>query len=246
MDIARVLRQVLDLWGSPPFTELPPEVLLDCANRCISARFLDLDLTPDACFVTAKSDTFTFASSTAREKDLSAIIDDVSRVSRVESRSSTSTNEDDWEEERVASFENWNDAVERGDGNFVSFYGTPPALTMVVNRDVSAYMFRIVYRQLAENIKTPSEVVDLPSIYEPVLVYDIALEAGELIDNQSPEFMQKKASKMQYLAMRRDDSLKRIDKWRRSQRGTGPTTRRPFNDRAQILNTGRRRFTVNF
>lgn len=247
VDLAGVIREALDLWQNPPFTELTPEAIASCASRCVSDRFLDLSLTPDACFLTVKSNTFTFASSTDREVEISDTVGDVSRVDRVESRPISSTSEDDWEEERIASFENWNDIMERTDGNYVAIYGLSPSLKMVVNRDVSTLSFRIVYQSLRDSILTPTSFVRMPVIYRPVLLYDMALEFGELIDNQSPEFAAKKAGKMPYLEGRRADALKRVEKWQRSQRGTSPTTRRAFNDRGGSgIQPGRRRFTINF
>jgi hypothetical protein len=75
-------------------------------------------------------------------------------------------------------------------------------------------------------------VTELPSIYEPLLVYDLALEFGELIDNLSPEFAAKKTGKMVYLRERRSDAYTRVEKWRRSQKGAAPNRRRAFNDRS--------------
>lgn len=244
MDLAKAIRQSLEFWNNPPLTELPPETVTNVANRCVSERFLDLDLTPDACFLTVKSNSFSFGSIAAREYPLS-FLDDISRVVRVESRSIGSSTDDDWEEERVSSFENWNDITERGDGNYCAFYGAPDNLTLVVNRDVSNLEFRIIYKQLQSRIETPSDLVSLPDVCETLLVFDMALEYGELIDNQSPEFLAKKRDKMPYLAGRRDDAMKRFEKWRRNQRGLSVTTRRSFSDR-QDFKTGARKFTVNF
>lgn len=247
MDLAKAIRQSLEFWNNPPMTELPPETVTNVANRRVSERFLDLDLTPDACFQTAKSDPFTFDSVDARECPIGTFISDISRVSRVESRGNTSTSEDDWEEERVVSFENWNDVMERTDGNYCAFYGGPnEARMLVVNRDVSDLEFRIVYKQLQTRIETTQDLVDLPDICETLLVYDMALEFSELIDNQSPEFIAKKRDKMAYLADRLEETLRRFEKWRRSQKGTSIVTRRAFNDRQGAVQTGRRRFSVNF
>jgi hypothetical protein len=250
MDAATIFRQALELWQNPPETELPEETFINIANRCLKQREIDLDLTPDACFFTGKSKVFQFADADAREYDLVEIISDdppISRVVRVESRNTDSTNEDDWEEETQASYDNWADTLERGDGNFCAIYGTHPSLTLVINRDVSNLDFRLVYRQIQDKITTTDQMLSLPSIYEAVLVYDIALEMGEVIDNNSPEFRQKKADKMPYLKGRLQDTIDRIEKWRRAQRGTSVTRRRAFNDRIPTFGTnGRRRFTVNW
>jgi hypothetical protein len=246
MDLASIFRQSLELWQNPPDTELPEETFVNCANRCISQRFLDLDLTPDACFSTVKSSVFTFADSTSRERSLEDIIDDISRISRIESRIAGSTSDDDWSEEFRTSYDNWNSMAERTDRDYVSIYSGDGALTMVTARDVSTLEFRIVYRQLRDKINTLSEVIDLPAIYESVLVYDIGLEMGELIDNQSDEFRKKKSDKMPYLLGRLQDAEKRIDRWRRSQNRKPVTHRRAFNDRSDGLNIRKRRFTVNF
>jgi hypothetical protein len=246
LDLATVIRAALDLWQNPPFTELSPEAILACGNRTLMQFGLDLDLTADACFMTTKSKAFTFADSTTREKTIESTVDDISRILRVESRSSTSTSEDDWEEESHTSFENWNDVEERNDKPFCAFYGLTPALTMVVARDVSDLEFRIVYQVLRTKINAPDEILDLPDIYEPLLTYDMALEFSEMIDNNSAEFMAKKATKTMFLAGRKADALKRIDKWRRSQKGTSITTRRAFNDRQTIFGATNRRFTVRW
>ncbi len=248
MDIAVINRQALDLWNNPPDTELSPEAQLDCANRCITQLMLDLDLTPNSGFLLEKSSEFQFDGADDREKDLSGVIQDISRPVRVESRAADSVNDDDWTEERHTSFENWNDTVERLDGQFIAFYGLPPALKMVVARDVSNTVFRVIYQRLTDKITSTSILLDLPSIYEPLLVYDFALEFGELIDNESEAFQAKKARKMVYLLERRKDAASKIDRWRKSQRGVSVTHRRPFNDRQTVIggNLPRRRFTVNF
>lgn len=247
MNLAPIIRQSLELWQSPPLTELPPETIVGAVNRCISERFLDLDLTVNACFATAYSSTFQFSASTSRERDITALFpDNLSRILRVESRRSNSTSEDDWAEERHASFENWNDISERSDGDFVAFYGVYPNLTMRVARDVSSLEFRIVYQEMRDKIEAFDDEIELPAVYETALVYDLSLEFAELIDNQSPEFAAKKADKVPYLMGRLQDCLARIEKWRKSQKGSSPTHRRAFSDRSAGAQTGRRRFTITY
>lgn len=246
MDLATVFRQSLDLWQNPPDTELSEEAFLGCANRVITQRGLDLDLTADAAFSTVTSETFYFDSADSREHSLADVMDDISRIVRVESRMLNSTNEDDWGEETRTSYDNWNEIVERGDGDFVTFFSNEDGHSIVVARDVSNLEFRIVYRKLRDKIVTLGEIVDLPSIYEPVLVYDIALEMGEIIDNQSDEFRKKKGDKMPYLLGRLQDAEKRIEKWRKSQLGAKTTHRRAFNNRSGGLNIRRRRFSVTW
>lgn len=249
MDLAGIFRQALELWQNPPDTEISEETLINIANRCATQRNLDLDLTPDACFYTRKSDSFQFADSDAREYDLTNFFHsglDASRITRVESRSQDSTSEDDWTEETKASYDDWNDILLRNDRNYCAIYGTHPALTIVTNRDVSDLDFRLVYRTLQTKIATTDEVLSIPDIYEPVLVYDIALEMGETIDNLSPEFLTKKAAKMPYLEARLKDTIARIDKWRRSQRGTSVTHRRSFRDRQPNWGVNRQRFTITW
>lgn len=248
-NLAICIRNALDLWQMPPLGEVSEEALMAAANRCVTQHVIDLDLTADAAFTEVVSDPFQFALSTDREKVLpNAITDDLSSIRRVESRLATSTSEDDWEEETITSFDNWNDVVERGDQNFVSFYGLRPTVTMVVARDVSNLEFRIVFRQLRAKINTPTEVLELPEIYEALFTYDIALEIGELIDNQSESFAVKKASKMPYLFQRRQDAYDRMERWRRNQKGSSLTHRRPFNDRRldNTTRSRRRRFTIHY
>lgn len=229
----------------PGYQELSAETILDAGNRILSQHNLDMDLTPDACFFTGVSETFVFDSSTAREKLLDiAAIDDISRIIRIQSRTAGSTDEDAWTPETQGSYENWDSLVERQDRDFVAFYTSEDGLTMVVARDVSALEFRIVYKVLQDKITSSSAVLGLPSIYEPLLVYDLALEFGELIDNLSPEFAAKKTGKMVYLRERRSDAYNRVEKWRRSQKGAAPNRRRAFNDRSGLPNSdlfGRRR-----
>lgn len=245
MDIGTINRQALDLWNFPSYTELTLDSQIECANRRIQEVFLELDLTPEASFLAAKSTVFTFASSTAREKTLSSDAPNCSRVLRVESRAVTSNNEDDWEEERRSSYENWDDTVRRTDGNFCAIYGLPPALTLVVSRDVSALEFRVIYQTMQGREDSTTKTLILPPIFETFFVYDIALEFGEMIDNRSDDFRKKKAEKMAYLLQRRQDAWKKIEKWRRSQKGLSTTTRRPFNDRGGIIR-GTRKFTVRW
>jgi hypothetical protein len=240
MNLGEIYRQVLDLWNNPPYTELSPETLLACANRRITKQSIDLGLTPNAGFFLAISSAFTID---GYSKDLSGVIQDISRPLRVESRSAGSTGDNDWTEQRHVSFENWNDVGERGDGDFIAFYGIPPALTISTQTDGSNTEYRVIYQRLADKATSTSSLLDLPNVYEPFLVYDIALEAGELIDNQSPEFQKKKESKMVYLFNRKVEAEEQVDKWRKSQKGSSVTTRRAFNDRAAALETGSLQFT---
>lgn len=244
IEFASVIRQALDLWHNPPYTELSVDAITDAGNRVLSQHSLDLDLTPDACFFTQYSDTFSFFEAVLDREVVEVSVDDISRITRVESRDSSSTNDADWQEESVTSFENWNDVMERTDGNYVAFYGLPSELHMVVNRDVSNLTFRIVCKVLNPKLSVITEVIDMPAYYEALLVYDLALEFGELIDNLSPEFTAKKAAKIPSLMLRRKDAHDRLDKWRRSQKGLSVTTRRAFNDRN--ANTSSRKFTARY
>lgn len=248
MEILKVIRQTLDIWQNPPLTELPEETLIDALNRVLTRHNLDLELTPDAAFHTEVSKPFTFADSTSREKNLVGILGDNSRIRRVESRLRTSTSEDDWEEETIVSFDNWNDVRERGDNEFVAFYGMTPNLTMAVARDVSQLEFRVVYRKLQDRIEAIADELEWPSIYEPLIVYDLALEVSELIDNRSEDFMNRKGQKIQFLLQRQIDSYNKVEQWRKSQMGNSVTQRRAFNDRRMDAEwrRGRRRFSVNY
>jgi hypothetical protein len=247
MNLTSIFRQALEYWDNPSDQELPRETFINSANRCLRQRGLDLELTSDACFFTQKSDTFQFSGPDARETDLSWLDPAPSRIVRVESRGLGSNSEDDWEEETRASHDNWNDIMERGDDNYCAVYGNTPNLTLVTNRDVSALEFRVVYRSMQPNIASLTDPLSVPSIYESVLVYDIALDIGELISNDSPEFKQMKSTKMPYLQGRLEDAIDRIDKWRRSQHGTSVKRRRSFSDRVPTFGvTNRRKFTITF
>lgn len=231
IEVAEIIRAALALWQMPSFTELSPEDITDATNRVLAKHFLALDLTPDACFAAQNTRIFRFSSVDQREKAVDAYIDDASRVLRVESRLQGSTVDDDWREESVASYENWNDVKERRDDNFVAFYGIPGEVKMVVTRDVSGLEFRIIYQVLREAISTLDQLLGLPDHYRTVLTYDIAIEFGHIIDNFTPEFMAKRQTRMPYLTLRYEEALDLIDKWRRSQKGTSITQRRAFNDR---------------
>jgi hypothetical protein len=245
IDTAAVFREVLEFWNGPSEGELSLDAFLSAFNRRVREALLDLDLTPDAAFLAVRSSTFQFDSPDTREKSLSFLVD-LSRPIRVESRGLDSSSEDDWMENTHASFENWNDTMERGDDNFIAFYGMPPDLRMIINRDASNEEFRVVYTSQPPSVTSTSDQVVLPDHFQPYLVYDISLEVGELIDNYSPEFLKRKADKMAYLLERVKETKTRLDRWRRSQKGTSPTTRRPFNDRnAGWLSPRRYRFTIN-
>lgn len=234
MNFAEIIRPALDFWNNPPFTELSQETIVGAANRILSEHKIDLDLTADACFAAEKSRIIRFSSDDQREKRVDGYFSpaDLSRILRVESRGNGSTSEDEWREESHTSYENWNDVMERSDRDFVAFYGIPGDIKMVVGRDVSQLEFRIIYQAVQEDIQSRTQVLSVPGVYKPLLTYDLALELGELIDNYSPEFQSRKADKMKYLGMRRMAAFDRIEKWRRSQKGTSVTTRRAFNDRS--------------
>lgn len=246
MQTSRIISQALDLWQNPALTELSIDAIVDSTNRCFSRHSIDLDLTADIAFYTAKSDVFTFPDTDAREIVLAGIpIDDISRIIRVESRGDTSTNEDDWEEVVLASYDNWNEIQDRY-GDFVSFYRGSEGIVMVTNRDGSRIDYRIVYHALRDRIEAPDAVADIPSAYENLFVYDLGLEFAELIDNRSPEFQQLKRTKMPFLMQRYQDEFERMEKWRRNQRGSGITHRRAFDDRLPGVRTGARKFAVRF
>lgn len=245
LDFGTLVREVGDLWQSPAMTELPLEVLLGICNRSVRQVLIDLDLTPEAAFLAVRSAQFSITNPDTREKDLS-FLDSLSRPERLESRSNISTSDDDWTEVVITSFENWNDIMERADNDYAAFYGTPPALRMIVNRDFSNEVFRLVYTAQAVDVTGTTDSVALPDSYKPFLVYDIALECGEAIDNLSPEFQAKKRTKMPYLAQKRAEAKAQMDRWRRSQRGSSVSQRRSFSDRNTGLNFGRRRFQIQF
>jgi hypothetical protein len=242
IDLGRVLRQVNDIWNNPPYTELSDDTFLDCANRRITQRMLDLNLTPGAGMMLKKSPPFTFSGSV---RDMSGLMPDGLRILRLEFRASGSTSDLDWQSVAVMNEEDWPDALERGDKDCCAFYGTPPNLKLELAFEPGDSAFRAVYQVAGAQIDDlTASAVDLPNYFEPVLVYDIALECGELIDNQSDEFAKKKSTKMPYLARMLQDSLTRFDHWRMSQGGR-KGSRRPFNDRGGS-NFGNRKFRVNF
>jgi hypothetical protein len=246
MNIAPIIRQSLDLWNNPSFTELSVDAIVDSANRCFSRHSLDLDLTSDAAFYSARSDIFTFPDADTREIILSGIpLDDVSRIIRVEVRGDNSTREDDWGSVNVVSYDSWDEALDRY-GDSVAFYSSSDGLVMVSNRDGSRLDYRIVYKALRNAITAPDAVADIPGVYENLFVYDLALEFGEMIDNRSAEFANIKKTKMPYLMDRLRDEYDRIEKWRKNQKQSGPTYRRAFNDRIPGVRLGPRKFTVRF
>lgn len=244
MNIAPIIRQSLDYWQNPSFTELSVDAIVDSANRCFNRHSLDLDLTADAAFYAAKSDVFTFPDADTREIILADLpIDDVSRIIRVESRGENSTSEDDWEEVTMTSYDAWNDAAH---DDYVSFYRGDDGLVMVSNYNGSTTDFRIVYRKLRTAITAPDSVADIPAVYENLFVYDLATEFAELIDNRSPEWQAIKQRKLAFLVQRYQDEYERVEKWRKSQLGSGPKMRRAFNDRSFGFHLTPRKFTVSF
>lgn len=248
IDSAQVLREALDIWQNPPYTELSRDAQVDAANRCIQQRYLDMGMAPASGMRLVTSDAFTFPAGTnTRICGLSTFIDDTDQflsISRVEYRSATSTYEDDWQEVVLSSYENWSDVMRRNDALFCCVVGPEDADgdgLLRVSFDPTNFSFRCVYKTQPDTTRVDGQIEMLPDAFRALLVYDVAIEFGELIDNQSPEFQTKKATKMKYLLLRQQDTLARFDKWRRSQRGQSVATRRAFNDRGTSI-LGRRGF----
>lgn len=249
IDLAQVHREALDLWQNPPYTELSRDAQVDAANRCIQQRYLDMGMSPASGMQLVTSDPFTFPTGTdTRTCDLGEFIEDTDQflsISRLEYRTSTSTSEDDWQEVVLSSYDNWNDVMERSDDVFCCVVAPEDADgdgVLRISFDPTNLEFRAVYRSQPETAQVDGYVEMLPDAFRALLVYDTALEFGELIDNQSPEFQTKKAAKMKYLLARQQDTLERFDKWRRSQHSQSITKRRAFNDRSGNTLFGRRGF----
>lgn len=231
MNVSSVIQQALQLWNYPPMTSLSPESIVNAFNRIALMHQIDLSLTPNAAFNTEVTPPFRFPNATDYEMDISSLVPDLSSITRVESRPAGVTDDAGWLPERIASFDNWNKHNWRGDGTYVAFYSNANGRFMRVNAPPLDTQYRIVYHTLLRKIDTPSDFLEMPPEYESLLVYDLALEFSELIDDTTPEFLMKKASKTTYLTARRAEAMRQADKWRRSQLGNVPTRRRPFNDR---------------
>lgn len=244
MDIAKVIRQALAFWGNPSMAELPPETVVEAVNRAFQRHAVDLDLAPDAAFYSATSSPVTLTA-TEREKLLDGITD-LSRVIAVESRPVASANADHWERQTIRSFDHWDTAELAIGGYAVALRRTVAGLVLVVPENVSAISFRIVYRALRPRIAETDATANLPDAYEGLMVYDLALELGEIIDDRSPEFRARKTDKMRYLLGRVSEESDRAERWRRAQNGGGPKRRRAFNDRGLHGPLAPRRFTVRY
>lgn len=225
MDVSTIVSRVYEIWEKPSYQRLPVQSVVNALNRSVNSRLAEMQLSSLNYFATVSAPFY------ITERSIAPPVIDISVPLRVESRVSGGT-EDDWEEEQTVDFADWNRFIDKP-GNFVAFYGVAPDLTMRVNRDVTGREFRIIY----ETDGVTSLTIDgelgtaIPQLFYNLLEYDVAMEAGMLIQDHSPEFLQIRKLRMEFLGIRRDESLALWQRWILSRKPQSVTTREAFNSR---------------
>lgn len=225
-----VIQKAYELWHKPANTRLPVESVVSALNRITADIFAEMQLTSLNYFA-AVSSAFTVSDSTRKR----LITEPVSTVVRVESRPSGSSSEDDWEEELLWDYGDWNNAGNKP-MNAVSVYGNTDAMYLVVNRDPTDREFRMIYETegdlegiIADGID--ADINGLPVLFQFLFEYALALECGELIEDDSEEFRKRKKDKMVYLSVKTQQAYESLDKWLKNRKPQSVTTREAFNIR---------------
>lgn len=229
-----VIQKAYEIWHKPANSRLPVESVVSALNRITAKIFARMQLTSLNYFA-AVSPAFTVNETTRRR----LCTEPVSTVVRAESRPTGSASEDDWEEELIWDYGDWNNSQNKPI-NAVAFYGTPDELYLVVNRDPANREFRFIYETEGDLESIIADGVDadingLPLLFQYLFEYALAFECGELIEDDSEEFAKRKDKKMIFLFNERESAYRELDQWLRNRKPQSVTTREAFNNRR---NTG--------
>lgn len=243
IDGIKIIRQVYSLWNNPSSTRLIPDDVVDALNRVYSQRLLDLGLSGGN-YLAAVSEPFTFdpGSRVVSIKDRNVLSDVISTI-RIEMRPASSTNESDWREVYLGNYADWS-TYSSENKPYAAFFGTNDQMQMVVNHATDKNSYRIFYENAGKLTQDGVGEIEMPVLFQPLLVYDTAIEAGELIDDQSDEFERKYKRKLEYLVPRQTQALKKFEKWLSERKSQSVQTRQGYSSRRDGNNVLGRNFQV--
>ncbi|HEX8637577.1 MAG TPA: hypothetical protein VF692_05910 [Pyrinomonadaceae bacterium] len=230
----KIIREVYGIWNNPAYQRLDPKRVVEALNRVWSQRKLDLGLSGGS-FLAQVSQSFSIDSSRSiRVRDSGADISDSFTEARVERRSSSSTKEEDWEEVLTGTFSDWS-SFRSLSKPYAAFYGSADNPQMIVNHDPGKFVYRLFYEPVGalSGMDFLSGNIDLPVLFQALLTYDTAIEAGMLIDDNSAEFAARVNTRTKLLTARQVDALARFERWLSSRKPQSATTRTAFNERRE-------------
>lgn len=234
IQVIQVIREVFRIWDKPAYTRLPPTSVIDALNRVWSFRKVELGLSGGN-YLAKYSNIFSIPANRLITLDKSATGSSESFVeAKVERRPKNSTFEYDWEEVPTGSYTEWA-TYQIQPRPFAAFFGSTDTPQMIVNHNPANFHYRLFYEASGslDGDGAQSEI-DFPDNFRPLLTYDLAIEAGNLIDDQSDAFTVKYNRKMKWLVARQEQSLELFQKWLTTRKPQSVTSRTAFNERNLI------------
>lgn len=224
-----ILRQVFRIWNNPALSRLDSNAVVDALNRVYSQRKLDFGLSGGS-FLAKVSKPFTVDDYT-RTVDLTRVgVEEHFLQCRLEAASGITGRETDWHEVRLADFGDW-ETFRQSATFYAAVYSSSDSPQLVLNHSPLNTVYRLIYEPEGAKVGEESDGLDMPRLFQPLLVYDTAIEVGMLIDDDSPEFARKAERNIRLLAVRQNDALQRFEKWLSNRKSQSVETRQGFNER---------------
>lgn len=226
-----VIREVYRIWQNPAISRLDSTAVVDALNRVYSQRKIEFGLSGGS-FLAKVSNPFSINNSTRTANLYDAGVEEHFLQARVEVSPNNSTGyETDWREVKIASYADW-ETYRSHSELYAAFYGSADSPQILVNHPSQNLVYRLIYEPEGAEVGEESDGLDFPRLFQPLLVYDTAIEAGILIDDDSPEFARKLERNLRVLAMRQMEAHELFRKWLASRKSQSVGTRQAFNDRS--------------
>jgi hypothetical protein len=157
---------------------------------------------------------------------------------RIEVSATDSVDETYWREIKLGDYSDWANYGNRSE-LYAAIYGSANEPSILFNHSPENLLYRLIYEPAGETVRDAPDGLEMPPIFQPLLVYDTAIDAGILIDDDSPEFARKLERNMRFLAIRQGDALALFKRWLASRNSQAVETRQGYNER------GSSRFGIN-
>ena len=229
-----VIRQASRIWNRPSDKRLDSDALVDILNRVFSQLKLELGLSGGS-FLAKVSDVFTIDDDSRVLKLSDAALPSNFLQIRLEARAASGTGKEiEWREVNIGTFADW-ETYRYIRQPYAAFYGSNDAPSVVVNHSPLGLVYRLIYEPEGAFAGEEVDGIDFPRLFQPLMVYSVAIEAGMVMDDYSPEFQQMAQRKIQMLIGLRDEAKMLFKKWLTSRRSQSVTTRQGFNERDSDL-----------
>lgn len=225
-----ILREVFRIWNNPATSRLSSASVVDALNRVYSQRKLELGLSGGSHL--AKVSNPFLIDSDSRTGNLSdSGVETHFLQARLEVASENANGmETNWQEVKVASYADW-ETYRNRNTLYAAFYGSADSPNIIVNHSPKSLQYRLIYEPEGAISGEETDGLDMPRLFQPLLVYDTAIEAGILIDDDSPEFARKMERNLRVLAVRQNEALKLFKRWLGARRSQSVETRQGFDER---------------